>query len=180
MTQPSGEELLAGFTEELARIQAIAETVQERVQKATATAAAPDGAATVTVGPGGALMNLKFGSRAYSRSPEQLASLVMQLIGKAQAQVGGDMRTAFGELVGDDPQAMDVLTQFLPTDPNAEPQDSGEWPPAQPAEETPEPSPSPATPPAPSAEARRTGGTGARRPSGPRSEEDDEGFNNPW
>lgn len=182
MTQPSGEELLASFDEELARVKAMAETVQERLQKATATVAAPDGAATVTVGPGGALMNLKFGSRAFSRSPEQLASLVMQLIGKAQLKASGEMMTAFGAMVGEGSQAMELLNQFIPTDPNAEPQDAGEWPPAQPAEEAPEP-PAPPSPPAssaPSAEARTGGVAGTRRPSGPKSDEDEEGFDNPW
>jgi len=113
---------LAEFTAELAELKTRAEEVSERVRKATATVSAPDGAATVTVGPGGALVNIAFTARAYQRPPQALASLVLSLIGRAQRQVSAQVTEAFAGIVGEDSPAMDVLTEFLPADPETEDQ----------------------------------------------------------
>jgi hypothetical protein len=111
---------LTEFTAELAELKTRAEEVQNRVRAATATVSAPDGAATVTVGPGGALVNIAFTTRAYQRPPQALASLVLSLIGRGQRQVSAQVTEAFAGIVGEDSAAMDVLTEFLPADPEAE------------------------------------------------------------
>lgn len=111
------------FTEELDGLRAKAEKVQERVRNATATATTRDGAVSVTVGPAGALVDLKFTAQAYRQPPEMLAALVLSLAGRAQRQVGAEVSRAYADLVGEGSPAMDVLQEFLPADTGRE--DSG-------------------------------------------------------
>ena len=62
----------ADLDPELVELQAKAELAQQQVKEAIATVASEDGSATVTVGPNGSLVNLRFTERAYQRSPEEL------------------------------------------------------------------------------------------------------------
>ncbi|HEX3787335.1 MAG TPA: YbaB/EbfC family nucleoid-associated protein [Pseudonocardiaceae bacterium] len=208
MTNPNTDDLIASFTEEMSQLKAKAELVQQQIRTANATVSAPDGAATVTVGPGGALVNLTFGERAYQRSPQQLSATVMELIGKAQRQVSAKVVAAFGEMVGENSAAMDVLTEFLPADPaeaeEEQPQAESEWPPAQqqapdqpppPRPVPPRPqqppqflrpqqpqAPQPPAPPAAEPEPQRRPDPHGplRGPSRPQHDEEGDDFTNPW
>lgn len=110
----------SAFTEELDGLRAKAEQVQEKIRNATATATARDGAVSVTVGPAGALVGLKFTSQACRQSPETLAALVLSLARKAQRQAGAEVSRAYAELVGENSSAMSVLGEFLPADTGGE------------------------------------------------------------
>jgi DNA-binding protein YbaB len=169
--EPSGgADSIAGLTAELEQLKATAEQVQESIRSAAATVAAPDGAVTVTVGPSGVLQDLTFGNRAYQRPPEALASLVMQLIGTAQKQVGAQVAGAFSGLVGEDSQAMQILDEFLPRDPeeaaDGQATEANEF--AQPEEPAPPP-PQQQEPPRPT-----------RRPVARPSDNEDDDFSDPW
>jgi DNA-binding protein YbaB len=118
MTHSGTEDPLAGFDTQIAQLRARAELAQAEIS--AATVGSPDAAVTVTVGAGGALTDVQFGPSAYTRPPQQLAALVMQLVDRAQQQVSAKVVSAFGGLVGENSAAMDVLTQFLPADPAAE------------------------------------------------------------
>ncbi|GAB3734952.1 YbaB/EbfC family nucleoid-associated protein [Amycolatopsis oliviviridis] len=181
MTQPvspgSGDgDPLATFAAELEGIQAKAAAAQERLRSAVATVQAPDGAVSVTVGPSGALQDLRFGARAYERSPQALSGLVMQLIGRAQQKVSAEVAEAFGGLVGESSAARELLDEFLPEpgqDNEPPPDNRNEFPPAQDAGPRP-PSPPhrpPTPPPAQQGQPRRR-----PRPA----QEEDEGESNPW
>jgi DNA-binding protein YbaB len=177
---PDAADPFAGFTAELTELRAKAEEVQERIKAATATVSSPDGAATVTVGPGGALMNLVFGERAYRRPPPALAALVLSLIGKAQRQVSAQVSGAFAEMVGENSSAMDVLNEFLPADADAE-----DPTPNVPVEQSSSPPPAQPLPPSPPPDPRRPPPVSHPRPSRPpapsrRAADEDDDFSDPW
>jgi YbaB/EbfC DNA-binding family protein len=167
-----GTDPIAGFTAEFEELKARAEDVQNRIRTASATAQSPDGAATVTVGPGGALLNLAFGNRAYRRPPAALAALVLQLIGTAQKQVSAQVAGAFGDLVGENSAAMGVLQEFLPPVPESDEPVAASPPPSGPL-------PVPPAPPAPPRPAQQEPLRPARRTGRP-AEDDDEDFTEPW
>ncbi|RSM47336.1 YbaB/EbfC family DNA-binding protein [Amycolatopsis balhimycina DSM 5908] len=171
---------LAAFTAELEEIQAKAAAAQERLRSAVATVQAPDGAVTVTVGPSGVLQDLRFGPRAYSRPPQALSGLVMQLIGRAQQKVSAEVTAAFSGMVGENSAAREMLEEFLPApEPDeATPAEKSEtFMPEQEAEDRPPrpPSPPPLRPPDPQRPQRDQ----PRRRPRPEPEEDD-GESNPW
>ncbi|HVV13644.1 YbaB/EbfC family nucleoid-associated protein [Amycolatopsis sp.] len=165
-SEPSGGDPLAAFEAELAELRAKAERMQESLREATATVRSKDGAATITVGPGGSVTNLEFGPRAYQRPPAALAALVLELMASAQKQVGAQVAEAFGGLVGENSAAMEVLQEFLPEDDDEPDDDDGVL---DVAEDPAPPPPPPLSPPQPQPRRR------ARPPS-----EDDEDFTDPW
>jgi len=167
---------VAGFTAQMDALQTKAEEVQELLRTTTAKASAPDGAASVTVGPGGALVDLTFGERAYRRRPEALASLVLALVGQAQKQVSAQVAGAFGGLVGEDSPAMAVVNEFLPADP--EPDDQADEDEVEDEPPRPPQPPQPPRPPAPPAPPRPSASGPRGRPPGAEAEDDD--FEDPW
>ncbi|MEU5266035.1 YbaB/EbfC family nucleoid-associated protein [Amycolatopsis sp. NPDC021455] len=183
MTQsvPPGDDPLAAFTAELGEIQAKAAAAQERLRSAVATVHAPDGAVSVTVGPSGVLQDLRFGPRAYSRSPQALSGLVMQLIGRAQQKVSAEVAAAFSGMVGENSAAREMLEEFLPAPaedapPGMPPEKSEVFMPEQEAQDRPRP---PAPPPVRPPDPQRPQRDQPRRRPRPEPEEDD-GESNPW
>ncbi|KAA9150955.1 YbaB/EbfC family nucleoid-associated protein, partial [Amycolatopsis acidicola] len=123
-SETPGDDPFAAFGAEMAELKAKAERIQESVRAATATVSSPDGSVTVTVGAGGVVTGLEFGKRAYDRRPAALSALVLQLLGKAQQQIGAQVAEAFGGLVGENSAAMEVLQEYLPEeDDEEEPED---------------------------------------------------------
>ncbi|WIX85290.1 YbaB/EbfC family nucleoid-associated protein [Amycolatopsis sp. DG1A-15b] len=173
MTQsmPSGGDPLAAFTVELEEIRAKAAAAQEKLRSAVATVRSPDGAVTVTVGPSGVLQDLRFGPRAYERSPQTLSGLVLQLIGRAQQKVSAEVADAFSGMVGENSAARELLDEFLP---EPEPDAGGASAPRQAPEEPPAP-PQHRPQPGPQQPQR---GQPRRRPR--QAPEEDDGESNPW
>jgi DNA-binding protein YbaB len=172
---PGGGDPLAAFTAELDGFQAKATAAQERLRSAVATVQAPDGAVSVTVGPSGALQDLRFGPRAYERPPQALSSLVMQLIGRAQQKVSAEVADAFSGLVGENSAARELLDEFLPEpepDEGTPRPDSGaKFLPEQEVDDRPQQQPPPSPPQPQRGQPRRR----------PRHEpEEDNGESNPW
>jgi DNA-binding protein YbaB len=172
MTQsvPSGGDPLAAFTVELEEIRAKAAAAQEKLRSATASVQSPDGAVSVTLGPGGVLQDLRFGPRAYERSPQALAGAVLQLIGRAQQKVSAQVAEAFSGMVGENSAARELLGEFLP---EPEPDDGTPATPQPTAEEPPAPRHRP--PPGPQQPQRDQP---RRRPR--QVPEEDDGESNPW
>ncbi|WP_290049576.1 YbaB/EbfC family nucleoid-associated protein [Amycolatopsis solani] len=183
MTQsvPPGDPL-AAFTVELEEIRAKAASAQEALRSATASVQSPDGAVSVTVGPSGVLQDLRFGPRAYERPPQALSGLVLQLIGKAQQKVSAQVADAFGDMVGENSAARELLDEFLPApepDEGTPPDKSDVFMPEQEAEDrTPRPPHRPAPNPPPPPQGPPQQGPPRRRPR-PAPDEDD-GESNPW
>ncbi|WP_406442559.1 YbaB/EbfC family nucleoid-associated protein [Streptomyces sp. NBC_00631] len=102
---------------DLAELSARAQRAAEAVAGHSVTQVAPDRSVTVTVGPGGNLIDIAFGRNAGAMSPQRLATLVMKLVDEATQRASGDVRAAFADLVGENQTAMDVLAPFIgPTD----------------------------------------------------------------
>lgn len=169
---------LAAFTVELEEIRAKAAEAQEKLRSAVATIHSPDGAVSVTVGPSGVLQELRFGARAYERSPQALSGLVMQLIGRAQQKVSADVASAFDGMVGESSAARELLDEFLPApepEQTAPPEKSDVFMPEQEADDRPSRPPAHRPPPQPQ---QQPPPQPRRRP---RPEpEDDDGESNPW
>ncbi|WP_410609591.1 YbaB/EbfC family nucleoid-associated protein [Amycolatopsis sp. lyj-109] len=169
MTQSvPADDPLAAFGAELGDIRAKAVAAQEKLRSAVASVQSPDGAVSVTVGPSGVLQDLRFGPRAYERSPQTLSSLVLQLIGRAQQKVSAQVAEAFSGMVGENSAARELLGEFLP---EPEPDDGTAVTPQQTAEERPAHRPPPAPQPPPHDRPRR-------RPR--QAPEEDDGESNPW
>lgn len=117
MSTPDPDELLRALDPGLAELKAKAEQAQEQLASSTATRRSTDGAVSVTVGPGGNLTALNLTERAYQQPPSQLAAQIMQLATQAQQQVSAKVMEAFTGLVGPTSPALDVLTPFLPPEP---------------------------------------------------------------
>ncbi|WP_254897152.1 YbaB/EbfC family nucleoid-associated protein [Amycolatopsis sp. Hca4] len=186
MTQsvPGGDPL-AAFGAELAEIQAKAAAAQEKLRSAVATVRSPDGAVTVTVGPSGVLQELRFGPRAYERSPQSLSGLVMQLVGRAQQKVSAEVADAFSGMVGESSAARELLDEFLPA-PEPEDEPPGKSEVFMPEQEAPDRAPRPPVPPPhrrppapPPPQRPQQQHPQPRRPPRPAPDEDD-GESNPW
>ncbi len=176
---PDGDPL-AAFTVELGEIRAKAAAAQEKLRSAVATVRSPDGAVSVTLGPSGVLQDLRFGARAYERSPQALSGLVMQLIGRAQQKISAEVADAFSGLVGEGSAARELLDEFLPApEPGEEahPDDGGPVPARPEAGERP-PAPPQHRPPAPPDPPQPQRGQPRRRPR--LAPEEDPGDSNPW
>ncbi|WP_236796210.1 YbaB/EbfC family nucleoid-associated protein [Amycolatopsis sp. GM8] len=166
---PGGDgDPFAAFDAELQQIKARAEEVQERLRTASATVRAPDGAVTVTVNASGVLQEIHFTPAAYRRPPEALSAMVMKLIGEAQQRVSAEVSGAFGDLVGPDSQAMEILREFVPESDEEDDQEG-----------TPAPPPPPPPPPPPS-QPRQQAPQPPRRPTRPAPVDDEDEDNNPW
>lgn len=113
----SDDDILRSLDIDVAELSARAQRAAKVVAGYSVTQVAPDRSVTVTVGPGGNLLDIAFGRSAGAMSPQRLATLVMKLVGEASLRASGDVRAAFGDLVSENPMAMDVLAPFIgPTD----------------------------------------------------------------
>jgi DNA-binding protein YbaB len=172
MTNPNTSDVLAEFTAQIEAARVKVAQAEARIAKGGATVTSPDGAVRVTVAPSGALVDLVVTDRAAGRSPQQIAALIMEQVRRAQQGVSSRISAAFGGLVGETSEAMQVLTQYLPTDAVPDEQGDDEWPPAA-GEDDQRPSQEvrPATPPKPD---RRS----QARPRPDETEDDD--TSDPW
>ncbi|WP_188316658.1 YbaB/EbfC family nucleoid-associated protein [Solihabitans fulvus] len=97
-----------------------AEQLKEGVAASTVTAASPDGAVTVTVGPNGGLTNISLSQRAAEHPPTKLGSLIMQTVGTAQRQAATRVAEALAA-TGASQDTMAFVGSFLPPPPDPEP-----------------------------------------------------------
>lgn len=138
------DQWLAQYKTKIDGIKQAAAGLEENIAEATVTTSSPDGSVTVTIGPNGSLLDLRFSHRAGEHSHTELAALVMKTVAKGQRAVATKVVEAFAPL-GSGTSAMELLTRFVPEEPD-------ELAPASPydalAADTP-PVPQPPTPPAP-------------------------------
>jgi hypothetical protein len=107
------DDMLRDLDTDLVELGARAQRAAEAVAGCAVTRSAPDRSVTVTVGASGNLLNIAFGRNAAAMAPQRLAALVMKLVGEAGVCAGGEVRAAFGDLVGESSAAMDVLSPFV-------------------------------------------------------------------
>ncbi|MBW0104786.1 YbaB/EbfC family nucleoid-associated protein [Pseudonocardia sp. KRD291] len=83
---------LADYRGRMEELRGRAERAQAQLEGLTATAASRDGAVTVTVNGSGALLELRFGSRAEDVPRNRLAELVLSLSREAAADASRQVR----------------------------------------------------------------------------------------
>lgn len=104
---------LAGYRENLARTAAGAQEASESLRQAGASATSPRHEVVVTVGPGGALEDLRLTPGARALEAEQLARLILATARQAQRAAGARVAEIMTGYVGEGP-ALDLVRQYLP------------------------------------------------------------------
>ncbi|MFD1147939.1 YbaB/EbfC family nucleoid-associated protein [Saccharothrix hoggarensis] len=91
-----------------------AEEAKARIAELTGSATSSDGAVSVSVSAGGALMSLSFGSKADDMPKERLAALVVSTAKRAQAQAVDRIATIMAPVIGDNSDAMRFVQEQIP------------------------------------------------------------------
>ncbi|MDX8051304.1 YbaB/EbfC family nucleoid-associated protein [Lentzea sp. BCCO 10_0798] len=121
MTDPN--QLIEDYEQRTAALLDQAEEAKSQIANLTGAATSTDGAVTVSVSAGGALLNLSFGTKADDMPKDRLAALVMSTAKRAQAQAVGQIATIMAPLIGDNSEAMQfVQSQIPPIDVPDEPE----------------------------------------------------------
>ncbi|USX49663.1 YbaB/EbfC family nucleoid-associated protein [Lentzea sp. HUAS12] len=121
MTDPN--QLIEDYEQRTAALLEQAEEAKAQIANLTGAATSSDGAVTVSVSAGGALLSLSFGTKADEMPKDRLAALVLSTAKRAQAQAVGQITTIMAPLIGDNSEAMQfVQSQIPPIDVPDEPE----------------------------------------------------------
>ncbi|MFD9703832.1 YbaB/EbfC family nucleoid-associated protein [Lentzea sp. NPDC059081] len=104
----AGQQRLDDYLRRVTEIQQRAEETQAQLKALRATVSSPDRSVTATTAPGGRLERLSLAPSAMRMSPEQLAALITETVGRGQAAVAQQMEATMQPLIGGTP-AMDFL-----------------------------------------------------------------------
>ena len=108
--------------ERIQSAQVRAQAAKTELAAHTVTKFSPDRAVTVTVNPGGGLMQVKFGPSAERKPISQLAGVIMSTYRAATAEAVAQTMELMQQVVGDDPETFRVLRANIP--PEAQIEDS--------------------------------------------------------
>ncbi|WP_045311458.1 YbaB/EbfC family nucleoid-associated protein [Lentzea aerocolonigenes] len=112
MTDP--HQLLSDYERRTAALLERAEEAKAQIADLTGSASSSDGAVTVSVSAGGALLSLSFGSKADDMPKDRLAALVMATAKRAQAQAVGQITTIMAPVIGENSEAMRFVESQIP------------------------------------------------------------------
>jgi DNA-binding protein YbaB len=112
MTDPN--QLIEDYEQRTAALLEQAEEAKSQIANLTGAATSTDGAVTVSVSAGGALLSLSFGAKADDLPKDRLAALVMSTAKRAQAQAVGQIATIMAPLIGDNSEAMQFVQSQIP------------------------------------------------------------------
>ncbi|WP_439662898.1 YbaB/EbfC family nucleoid-associated protein [Lentzea sp. HUAS TT2] len=112
MTDPN--QLIEDYEQRTAALLEQAEEAKSRIANLTGAATSQDGAVTVSVSAGGALLSLSFGTKADDLPKDRLAALVLSTAKRAQAQAVGQIATIMAPLIGDNSEAMQFVQSQIP------------------------------------------------------------------
>jgi DNA-binding protein YbaB len=112
MTDP--HQLISDYEQRTAALLERAEEAKSQIAGLTGSATSSDGAVTVSVSAGGALLSLSFGAKADDMPKERLAALVMSTAKRAQAQAVGQIATIMAPVIGDNSDAMRFVQSQIP------------------------------------------------------------------
>jgi hypothetical protein len=170
MTDPNT--WVASLEARAADMQRVSEQLTQSFQAAGATAASPDGAVRVRVGPTGAFEEVQLGPAASRFAPAELAGIINRTAAQAQRIAAQQVRAAFAPFA--QAESMSLVESFLPppTEPVSDAPADGLAADDEIAESTPPPPPPPAAPPAPPQH--------PTQPPRPSKKDDDDDFDQPW
>jgi DNA-binding protein YbaB len=112
MTDP--HQLISDYEQRTAALLDKAEEAKSQIANLTGTATSSDGAVTVSVSAGGALLSLSFGTKADEMPKDRLAALVMSTAKRAQAQAVGQIATIMAPVIGENSEAMQFVQSQIP------------------------------------------------------------------
>lgn len=112
MTDPN--QLIEDYEQRTAALLEQAEEAKSQIANLTGAATSGDGAVTVSVSAGGALLSLSFGTKADDLPKDRLAALVLSTAKRAQAQAVGQIATIMAPLIGDNSEAMQFVQSQIP------------------------------------------------------------------
>lgn len=160
---------VASLEARAAEMQRMSAQLTERFSAAGATAASPDGAVRVKVGPTGAFEEVQLGPSASRFAPAELAGIINRTAAQAQRIAAQQVRAAFAPFAQG--ESMALVDSFMPPpqDPASEAPRDGLAADDEVAESAPPPPP-PAAPPTPP----------PARPQRPPARNDDDDFDRPW
>lgn len=112
MTDP--HQLISDYEQRTAALLEKAEEAKSQIASLTGAATSSDGAVTVSVSAGGALLSLSFGAKADEMPKDRLAALVMSTAKRAQAQAVGEIATIMAPVIGENSDAMQFVQSQIP------------------------------------------------------------------
>ncbi len=112
MTDP--HRMISDYEQRTAVLLERAEEAKSQIANLTGSASSSDGAVTVSVSAGGALLSLSFGTKADAMPKDRLAALVMSTAKRAQAQAVGQIATIMAPIIGDNSEAMQFVQSQVP------------------------------------------------------------------
>lgn len=112
MTDP--HQLVEDYEQRTAALLEKAEEAKSQIANLTGSASSSDGAVTVSVSAGGALLSLSFGTKADELPKDRLAALVMSTAKRAQAQAVGQIATIMAPVIGENSEAMQFVQSQIP------------------------------------------------------------------
>ncbi len=112
MTDP--HQLLDDYEQRTAALLERAEEAKAQIAGLTGSATSSDGAVTVSVSAGGALLSLSFSAKADDMPKDRLAALVMSTAKRAQAQAVGQIATIMAPVIGENSDAMRFVQEQIP------------------------------------------------------------------
>ncbi|MGW4212725.1 YbaB/EbfC family nucleoid-associated protein [Lentzea sp. NPDC004789] len=127
MTDP--HQLIEDYEQRTAALLERAEEAKSQIAGLTGAATSSDGAVTVSVSAGGALLSLSFGAKADNMPKDRLAALVMTTAKRAQAQAVGQIATIMAPVIGENSDAMRFVQSQIPR--IDVPDEPGDTPPQQ-------------------------------------------------
>jgi DNA-binding protein YbaB len=112
MTDP--HQLVEDYEQRTAALLEKAEEAKSQIAGLTGSATSSDGAVTVSVSAGGALLSLSFGTKADEMPKDRLAALVLSTAKRAQAQAVGQIATIMAPVIGENSDAMQFVQSQIP------------------------------------------------------------------
>lgn len=111
------QQWLQNYQKRIAGYKRASEQLKESLGSAMVTMSSPDEAVTVTIGPNGSLKNLQLSHRAAEHTPQQLGSLIMQTVRRAQRAMAEKVVQAVSDFGGGESDATTLLRNYLPEEP---------------------------------------------------------------
>lgn len=102
---------------QMAERAADARRLSERIAAASASATSGDRAVSVTVGPGGAILELTLADRAMRYRGDDLGRLIVETIGEASSELERTLAAEISEFPGAPANLMSIVNGRLPAAP---------------------------------------------------------------
>ena len=127
-TADGAERWLADWSASASAQVAKAQQMSDQVSRVSLSASSPDGSVEVTVGPSGAVTNLRLGEAIRKRPADEIAQEILRVMRRAQAKLASRVAEIAADTVGADSAAgRAVVSSFEQRYPGADEDAGGEY-----------------------------------------------------